>query len=280
MPPAVVADAAGDNRVPMTVETDPLGTWPASLSNAALFRKFGVTLVKAYTYILGFFALIGLWRWWRVYLRRDHQTLLLMTLGLLALIWIRSATVRGDIRYFFPMVLVSFPWIALGLLKLCEWMARFTSWACVWTPRRRCALLLALVVVTSLLSGAETNLTSAQFMRAHVTLGRWIGEQFGPNRTIIGNIRETRLVLYYSQGNLAGYLDPCLCGGKELPPAIGVNRPDILLLWTNPGNRDSWNRFADTVAAKPELGYRLVARDKLPPGLDNIVVLARGTLVP
>jgi hypothetical protein len=137
-----------------------------------------------------------------------------------------------------------------------------------------------LVVVTALLGGAETNLSSAQFMRRHVTLGRWIREQFGPDRTMVGNIKETRLVRYYSQGRTAGYLDPRECGGKELPPVIRVNRPDILLLWTDPGNRGSWNRFADTVAARPELGYRRVARDQLPPGSDHIVVLVRGTPVP
>ena len=133
-----------------------------------------------------------------------------------------SSRTHGDIRYFFPMVLVSFPWIALGFLKIPDWVVRFTSWGCHWTAPRRCSLVIVLAAVVAVLGGFETNLTSAHFMREHVALGKWILHRYGPNRTIVGNIHEMRLVEYYAQGRVIGYLDPRECGGKTLPPIIAV----------------------------------------------------------
>ena len=74
-----------------------------------------------------------------------------------------------------------------------------------------------------------------------------------------------RLVQYYSQGRIVGYLDPRACA-VGLPPAIRAARPDVLLLWTDPASRDGWVRYAATIPADRELGYRIVAGDQLPAG--------------
>ena len=245
--------AAGGDQVSMALETDPMGFSPESLSKS--LRKFGETLVKSYTYLLGLLALIGIWRWWRVYLRRDHQTLLLMVLVLLAMIWVRNTQVRSDIRYFFPMVLVSFPWIGLGFLKLSDWgcPARLLG------PRRDAPAALG---DGARLGGrrrgvrrrANTNLASARFMREHAELGKWIRGHFGPDRTIVGNIHETRLVQYYSQGRIVGYLDPRACEGAGLaagdprrpagyPPALDRSgKPRLLgaLRGNHPRRQGAW----------------------------------------
>ncbi len=269
------AELAGDGQVSMALETDPMGFSPGSLSSVASLRKLGETLVKAYTYVLGLLALLGIWRWWRVYLRRDHQTLLLMVLLLLAMIWVRNTQVRSDIRYFFPMVLVSFPWIGLGFLKLSDWGARLVSWSRGVTPLRRSAAVIVLAAVVALSGASDTNLASARFMREHVELGKWICGRFGPGRTIVGNIHETRLVQYYSRGRIVGYLDAHACEGAGLPPAIRAARPDILLVWTDPASRGCWARYAATIPAEAGLGYRIVAGDQLPAGHDQVLVLVR-----
>jgi hypothetical protein len=190
------------------------------------------------------------------------------------MIWVRNTQVRSDIRYFFPMVLVSFPWIALGFLKLSDWGVRLLSWGRDAPPLLRPATVIVLAVVIASFGMFDTNLASARFMREHAELGNWIHDHFGPHRTIVGNLLETRLVQYYSQGRIVGYFDPRDCGGGRLPQAVRDCRPDVLVLWTD-SNGDSWTRYAETVAAESGLGYRLVARDQLPAGHDGVLVLVR-----
>jgi hypothetical protein len=272
-PSSSPAETAGDGQVSAALEADPMGFSPDSLSKS--LGKLVETLAKSYTYILGLLALVGIWRWWRVYLRRDHQTLLLMVLLLLAMIWVRNTRVRTDIRYFFPMVLVSFPWIGLGFLKVSEWGGRLISWGRVPSPRRRSAMVAVLAAVVVAFGIGEANLASARFMREHAELGAWIRRHFGPDRTLVGNIHDTRLVQYYARGRSVGYLDAGACAGVGLPPAIRAARPDLILLWTDPASHELWLRYAATIPADRELGYRMVARDGLPAGPDEILVLAR-----
>lgn len=270
-PPGTAAPAGGSPAT-MTLDIDPMGFSHAPLPKELC--KFGETLVKSYTYLLGLLALVGVWRWWRVYLRRDHQTLLFMVLALLAMIWIRNTQARGDIRYFFPMVLVSFPWIGLGLLKVSEWGARVVSWWREPKPATRAAMtgvLLAAVVVFGV-SKSNTNLASARFMRQHAELGRWIHSGCGANRTIVGNIIETRLVQHYSRGNVVGYVDPRSCERSDVPAVVRAVHPDIVLLWSDPPSRVLWMRCRATILADRELGY---AAKQLPASCGDVAVLVR-----
>ncbi len=198
-----------------------MGFSPDSLSKS--LGKLVETLAKSYTYILGLLALAGIWRWWRVYLRRDHQTLLLMVLLLLAMIWVRNTRVRTDIRYFFPMVLVSFPWIGLGFLKVSEWGGRLISWGRLPSPRRRSAMAAVLAAVVVAFGIGEANLASARFMREHAELGAWIRRHFGPDRTLVGNIHDTRLVQYYARDAASDTSMPArargsACRRRSAPP--------------------------------------------------------------
>ncbi|MEN6449653.1 MAG: glycosyltransferase family 39 protein [Thermoguttaceae bacterium] len=268
-------ESGDDDLAAMAIETDPMGYSPGSLSKTAALRKFGETFVKAYTYLLGLLALIGVCRWWRVYFRRDHQTLLLMSLILLGMIWVRNTQVRSDIRYYFPMVLVSFPWIGLGFLDVADWAAWLVSLGRgpMNVLRPVMAGLLACAVI--IFGMCDTNLASTHFMREHVALGDWIEEHYGPQRTIVANILETRLVQYHSHGCIVGYLEPRACERTGLPPSVRAMRPDILLVWTDPDSRDRWMRFARSVAAERDLGYEIIHDRRLPTEPDQIVVLAR-----
>lgn len=270
--PAAAASQVVQERPSLSPETDPMSFSPDPLPKK--LRKLGETLVKAYTYLLGLFALIGVVRWRHVYLRRDHQTLLLMVVALLAMIAIRNTQVRGDIRYFFPMVLVSLPWIALGFLQISEWLLWLTTWG--RSPSAvRPWITLVLAAGLVFYGMLDTNLSSTGFMREHTQLGKWIRRNFGPDRTFAANIIETRLVQYHSGGRMVGYVDPRSCNRHDLPQELRNSRPDMLLFWCDPMSRDLWRRYARSITMDRDLGYRIVPEQGLPRVPDEVIVLVR-----
>ena len=72
-------------------------------------------LAKGYTWVGSFLLLVGLACGWRIFLRPEHLTLFCMNLLLLVISRIRYWASGLDLRYFMPMVIVSVPWMALGL---------------------------------------------------------------------------------------------------------------------------------------------------------------------
>ena len=66
----------------------------------------------------------GVWRWRRIWARRDQQVLFVTALAFVAGIWIHLQQNHGTSnRYFFPIVLMGSVYAALALLGLCEWLA-------------------------------------------------------------------------------------------------------------------------------------------------------------
>ena len=70
--------------------------------------KVAVRLVKAFTYAYGLLVLLGLWRWRRVFFRRDQLAMLPFHLLLWSLIGVYLASgLESDDRYFLPSVIIT-----------------------------------------------------------------------------------------------------------------------------------------------------------------------------
>ena len=78
------------------------------------FRMFEL-LVKANTTVGGILLLVGLICGRRTFLRPEHLVLFCMSMLWLIISRIRFWTAGLDLRYFMPLVIISLPWISIGL---------------------------------------------------------------------------------------------------------------------------------------------------------------------
>ncbi|HUT10690.1 MAG TPA: glycosyltransferase family 39 protein [Thermoguttaceae bacterium] len=244
--------------------------YPAPLnvppSGFTLLRKLAVRFVKAYTYVPLLLALAGLWGWRRVFFRRDHQVVSLMALLMLAMIGIRYSQYGLDIRYFLPVVCVSFPWMALGLSATIDWIARTTQRRIAWSPRRRVWLAAGVVVAVVAAGSFDMKTSAGPLMHQRAELGGWILQRFGPNRSIAAEANARELIVYYARGNFVG---------KSRLSVIRDLRPDLVVLENNPWNRDYWAACSETLVSRRGLRYDRVDEDRLPPGCRDVLVLVR-----
>jgi hypothetical protein len=244
------------------------------LSGATLARKLGLRIVKTYSYAFGLLTLLGLWGWRRVYVRLEHQALLLMCVLLTAEIWIRYAEGGIDIRYVLPIVLLSFPWMALGLLWSAEWAVWLTQRWMAWGPRRYAMLVTCLLATAALVGLPSMKLALAPRVRQQAVLGRWVLERLGPDQKIASGFREVPLLAYYARGEAVGVFLPPASALDE-PPLVGACRPDVILLWTEPSNYERCAVWAETLDRASGLAYRRVPRGCLPANCDQVIVLVR-----
>jgi len=143
---------------------------------------------RAFTATFGVLALIGLARWWRLCFRWDRLPLVILCLGTLSAVWIFTAEhFLSSTRYILPLVILSTPIAALGLLPLCRWASRAAAWA---APGVRAAPHLAAttVFVLALAGGCADALSSRLSSRAmKAELGDWVRQQLGEQTMIVAS---------------------------------------------------------------------------------------------
>jgi 4-amino-4-deoxy-L-arabinose transferase-like glycosyltransferase len=232
-------------------------------------------LVKSCSYVYGLLAILGLWGWRQVYLRRDQQVLLWMSLLLCGAIWIHCS--RGDIcvRYFLPIVIASLPWVALGLLLVAAAIVRSTRGLVAWNPPRRLAILAALLAAVFVASMISVGWTPAARSRQSVAMGKWILSRMGPNRQIVCVNTDSRQTCYYARG--FGYTSfvPRKCDTFSLPWLVRHTSPQVILHWGNFRASEDPLTSVKWLRAQREPCYREVPPDCLPPGCEDVVVLVR-----
>jgi len=269
---------------------------PAAPSAWTITRKLLIRVVKGYSYVFALLGLVGAFRAWRVYLRLEHQAVLLMGMSFLAIIWIRYTQANIDLRYFLPMVMASLPWIALGLLAVEQAiLARFapdqmgtgtvrqsdssgfqagrSGPVSMISQPRRMALTAGLVLLVGLLSLPSLRL-NVPGMHSQAALGKWIEARLGPRQKITPSIHKLQLLEYYSQGSLLEYFNPDDYRNGALPPAIQTAQPDVVVFWLSK-QRESCLAVARAMAATPGVAYRQMSREQLPPECGNMLVFLR-----
>jgi len=258
-PPVLRQDSAAP-KVPAPLNVPPSGF--------TLLRKLAVRFVKAYTYVPLLLGLVGLWGWRRVFFRRDHLVVSLMAALLLAMTAIRYSQYELDIRYFLPVVFVSFPWMALGLLATIDWIAETTQRRIAWSPRRRAGLAAGVAVAVAVAGSFSMKTSAEPLMRQRAELGGWILQRLGPNRSIAAEVKARELIVYYARGEWVG---------KSRLPLIRKRQPDVVLLEDNSWNRSYWAACSENLLRTKGIRYDRVGEERLPPGCEGFLVLVRST---
>lgn len=247
------------------------------LSALVLTRRTAVRMMKMYAYPFGFLALCGIWGWRRLYVRYEHQVVLWMCLALVALVWVRLAITRIDIRYFAPMILVSFPWMALGIFWLADGIVSLTSRRHAWSPSKRLGLIGTLLLGAFLLGLPEKCLPAGVPMQHEAAIGQWVFDHFGPQRLIYANLRDELVLEHYSQGQLLRrYCELDENPYEIVPPLLKERSPEVVVFWAREGrHEDSWEGLAQMLADEESTVYRAVPRTCLPAESGEVYVLVR-----
>jgi hypothetical protein len=238
-----------------------------------LTRKLLERLAKGYTWVGCVLLVIGVLGGWRVFLRSEHLTIFCMNLLLLAISRIRYWTGGLDLRYFMPMVIVSVPWMALGLEYLIASVRQLFERRRALSPRAMTVIagsLIAAAVTCSLLDGP---MSAAAYMRKHAAMGRWIYNLVGPESAIAGNIDYVTLDTFYSQGRVVGAFGSRDCLLGLIPQAITEHMAQFVVLW----NEDYLPReYLPIVEERiSHYCYRRVDQKELPAGPDELMVFVR-----
>jgi len=279
----------------------PEATGPAPESpGGKTVQRLIVRFIKTFTYVYGLVILAGVWSLRRNLLRTDTLPFFFITTALLSGIWIRSNVLPIDERYFFPIVLVSLPGLALGVVQVTEWIvwlgaglrrglsqfsrsrglsqfSRSENGTVPLQDARHTAhrpavvlALLAVVAVGSAIDGARTGRAMFRAWRAQADLGKWILRQQGPQQSVAGNNEEMRLLAYYAEGYLLPLPAAKLCGTVPVPDSTSL--PGVVVLWEDrrPGASDTCKAIVERSGG---VGYRHVAADDLPPSCRDLAVL-------
>ncbi|MBN1591569.1 MAG: glycosyltransferase family 39 protein [Pirellulales bacterium] len=251
---------------------------PAHPAGPVLMRKVVMRLVKAFTYVHGLLTLVGLFLWRRVWIRLEQQALALMGLLLVVAVYVNYTSAGIDVRYFLPLVLVSFPWMALGFLSIERtllWASRRTV---AWNANRRGVLVISLLVIALVLSAFNTKASADSFMHRQAALGKWIASRFGTGKTLMACVQDSRPVTYYSQGGLSRELAASQFADGTALALVRSRRPQIIVIDSNRQNGESWITFQNTLVHEAERPYRRIPANQLPPECRGIVVLVRDGL--
>jgi hypothetical protein len=275
VPASTMAPAAAMSAAPPVIDPGPLmplAGKPPALHKLAwdYIRK----LVDAFGVPAGLLALLGLASYRTVLMRRDQVAVLCMSLTTFAAIaaqqW-RMGEVIG--RYFFPIILVTLPYIALGLHELAHRAAAALApvinrpWLA--SPRRWTACLLLAVAAIGCLDALTNNFDSRRQRR---DLGQWVLRQLGPNQRIIGAEARELALVYYSQGRY----QPLRAEDIDTEWFHHVMQADpagVVVLFKHRKSHDSW--LADRFASDWQIPYRYqtVAAEDLPPSCQGVKVL-------
>jgi hypothetical protein len=247
-------------------------TPPAEWTSFTFNRKLVLRLLKSYTYIAALLTVCGLCAWWRVFLRRDHQTLFLASLLLVALVRIRYSQSGLDIRYFLPLVVLATPWMALGFFQIIAWTTQWTRTRIDWAPGRRAALTGALGILAAAGCMADSRMAAERVMRRQALLGKYIREHFGEQQLISGNSHAMNLLEHYAQGRVADCFDLRLDGEGSFSPTVESRQADMIVLWED--ERLPKQALASAEARlTSQLGYRRVPDEHLPHECDRVLLL-------
>jgi len=245
-------------------------------SGLVLARKVVVRFVKSYAYVFGLLTLVGLFGWWRVFVRRDQVAQSLITVLLVAAVSIKyhKGGATDAQRYFLPVVLLGLPYAALGLLRVAGWISGVVPPCFGGSFQRRPAVTCGLLLTTAAACTLHVCLIRP-IAASQAELGKWIRRNLGPNQRISGNMRRFDLVVYYARGRMVKWGMPRERPAKAILETIGRKKPDVVLLWVDWRNPGELAGYAGNLQRRAELGYEQVPARRLPPSCRDVVVLVR-----
>jgi hypothetical protein len=173
---------------------------------------------------------------------------------------------------------VSFAGLSLGVMQWADWIARAaTTLRASDATASTVGLAAVLVAVTAsgLIDGARVAQPTLTAWREQAELGRWIGEQFGPGRTITSNNEDTRLAMYYAGGRRAWIADQYVASAEAAAAADRSALPELVVLWPQQHRPDAAAVARNILRVRAELGYVQVPSAQLPERCRHLTVLVQ-----
>jgi hypothetical protein len=233
-------------------------------------------VARGFTAVFGVLVLLGMARWWRLCLRRDHLPLVLVVVITLAAVWVHATEAHmSSTRYLLPPVILAMPLAALGLLPICRWAAWLARRA---APHRAVAPFAAAsgVLAAVLIAGTIDAVTSRVDSRnAKADLGAWLEEHCGHPQRIAGS-GNWRLTVYHA----GGAFHPLPWFSSDLTPAwfgrmLSDTRPDVLLLCRRRLPGTLVHALSQQASQR---GFEPIPPDDLPDSCrDRVTVLVHGS---
>jgi len=243
---------------------------PAKMSAGRMCWVFVTTMERGMTPLFGLLLLGGLWRWRRVWARRDHQPLFYVALAVMGGIWVHLWHAQiSSTRYPLPVALMAAGFPGLALVGVVGWVrdwARRRQWQTGWVA----AVAVAPVLLVAAVGVADALRRNYNTREVRASLGHWVNQQFGPSPTLIGHQGLATTANYYAQGRCRAfeyYVDD-----EQLVALARQMDPDVVLLSETHLEPDRRITLTDRMK---HLGFERVDHSRLPPGCEQVFVLAR-----
>ena len=307
--PAAAQPAASGPAAAIDAQAAATGQIPPRSSRgwSRLSWNYLSKLLDAFNPLFGLLALLGLISQRRLLLRRDQRPtfyMCLLNLAAIALYLAKTHEVVG--RYFFPVVLLSTAYAAMGLFAAIDAVVAISRAVETDTnpkrkrgllmlssltlrvgivdrqqvdpaPRRRLLLATALAIVAAVgISDALTNDFSSRRQRQE--MGDWIQQRLGPQQLIVGSEPRSMTLAYYADGYYVGP-QPL----EEHPSGMELLcrrwSPALIVLCKSSSERRRLPWLADFQIEGPAAhNYSQVDPHDLPPTCQHVVVWLRNDL--
>jgi hypothetical protein len=211
----------------------------------------------------------GIWRWRRVWKRRDHQPLFYTALIVMAAAWIHASCAEESCdRYFLPIAIMASVFAALGLLALSRRFLLFAD-ALQFAENKRMAMIFAPAAIVLFISVGSAFFVSYASRRAEVELAAWIHGHYVSPAMLLGSEGTTSVVAYYAGANwdtLGRKMDQ----QTALETARRVHPDVILLVATHFRDGPETERLARRIE---ELGFNKEDKNSLSCELEEEMVV-------
>lgn len=243
-------------------------------------RRALLRVAKSYSYLYGIYGLIGACVW-----RGSHRfalhAILLMAIPLFIVVWHRSCESDVSPRYFLPIVFISLPFIALGLLWIVQKLASFFEFR-KYFPTKSSAYLVGVMIFTLIVCCSSAIWGTNISEQKECELGKWVLNRFGPDQKIYCINRRSRMTAWYAKSDFHSYREYPVCGPNKIPnnktTLDGIFRevkPRVVLCWENHRALREMKGLFETLREENYYGYEVAEPDVLAKFEPKVLVLVR-----
>lgn len=248
-----------------------------ALNFGRMIWVFIPTMTRGLSPVFALLMLGGIWGWRRVWARRDHQPLFLMSIVIMCGIWVQLWYDKNICpRYALSIVLMGSVFAALGFFGFVDRLLRIMRWL-QWGSLRQETLVATVAVVIVAISLADAMTSNTKYFetrRMAADMGCWMQREFVDPPMLVGPVGITPIVSYYAS-RTPFEMFRWEAGDASILTLIEQSKPGVVLL--RPTKQLTAERCAVLIDRLKEAGLEPLDRSALPPTCDDLSVLVRPT---